>query len=69
MAFWDPRDCNMLRRDRVNHPKMPHTDAMSLIEFDDETRPKVKKHFDTQLGDCSIAVSYTHLTLPTIYSV
>jgi hypothetical protein len=54
MAFWDPRDCNMERRNYINHPKMPHTDAMSLIEFDDETRPKVKKHFDTQLGKASI---------------
>lgn len=54
MAFWDPSECNMERRNYINHPKMPHTDAMSLIEFDDETRPKVKKHFDTQLGDASL---------------
>ena len=54
MAFWDPSDCMMQRRNKINHPKMPHTDAMSLIEFDDDTRPKVKKHFDTQLGECSL---------------
>ena len=54
MAFWDPRDCVMERRNHINHPKMPHTNSMSLIEFNDETRPKVKKHFDTQLGACSI---------------
>ena len=54
MSFWDPSACMMERRDRVNHPKMPHTDSMSLIEFDDATRPKVKKHFDTQMGKCSL---------------
>jgi hypothetical protein len=53
MAFWDPRDCNMERRNKIRHPKMPYTE-INLIEFDDETRPKVKKHFDTQMGKCSL---------------
>ena len=56
-----------IRLSILNNLENDKAAIVGLSEF--ETTKKTIRNFDTMLNQVFIPVSYTHLTLPTIYSV